>query len=48
MKDDVARLQPAGVLAKAGHSDGWTFVVKALMEGTLASAALEILISNQM
>jgi hypothetical protein len=41
MQDRVAQIQLSGVLAKAGRTDGWNFVISPITEGQLIEVALE-------
>jgi len=41
MQDRVAQIQLSGYLARAGKTDGWTFVIDSIIKGQLIEGALE-------
>ncbi len=41
MQDRVAQIQLSGLLAKAGKTDGWPFVIDSIIKGQLIEGALE-------
>jgi hypothetical protein len=41
MQDRLAQLQLSGLLAQAGKTDGWTFVIDSIIKGQLIEGALE-------
>jgi len=41
IQDRVAQIQLSGLLAQAGKTDGWTFVIDSIIKGQLIEGALE-------
>jgi len=41
IQDRVARIQLSELLAQAGKSDGWTFIIDSIIDGQLIDGALE-------